>query len=1065
MKHAFSMFRRYFRRTSESGQSVILLALGFVALAGFVGITTDISLMFVRYAQLSRAVDSAAIAAANQMRQDRSNATVQLAARQFIEFYGISPESVIVDTCNTTNGKDPDLCPLEQDKLVRVRAYFRQPTVFLRLLGVEHFDMWVAATSQTAALDVVIVMDVSESMAGQTTYGDWAKVEKLSDTPGTILTTKNYGTIYHPPTGNQIVIDKMTSMGRTASLADVEGFWKTWQKGIDPLPGLLNRPQIEVNNSLTYYSKSSPGVGKDAAGTIVNGAYTGTAIPQFRVDYVDNWFTETRFPGQGYIGNVSDQPRDACRVRFYPSASITPISSYRSVKNPDGTFKSYNTLISEVGLTPKALDGFVPTYNYYGCCNDPDGDKSFDDLVCQPFKQIRQATFGFLDRIDFLRGDRAAFVTYNRTAFLVNPYPYLSTAPTDERERPGAMLDNKPDAYKTLKNLIGVHAEPYFYIMTQPGTSTDPRKAILTTWQKQSIGFDTLTGLPIPLDFGRVKKFPNDPNNNEIFDTGNAANPEAVNYPVYDNCTIQNAGLDTQRTRFPGGLAKASLPSELGNASEYGVDPNWINQSNAGVGKWSIGSPNGSEAFISGTGASRVYKADASYEAWAACRNGNIGAALREANNALLNPNTSRRFGTIWIIVLMSDGGAGASDPVRRNGVKLNEFNPYKPIVTGTAPNTVTTYGVQGQYGSFGLCPFGTPSEPGELITYHNDIFMKAANGSPNSFPQGAVPSCADEDPVNRHTCDFRPLLTLPSHPSYLAYTSASVNPLQDKDYRKAGASGGPAANATVDEVYKWNKDRNNFYDVDIGQKAGAGAYISEPGCDLLYDVEDYARDWADYIAIANIGSATGNTQVPTIFTIGFGIEFTTRFNPDNLTVSYLTDINKSINDPVNAVAAQDNVAGLCSWNVDRCLGEQLLRYIADIGDNNRVDNDYYQDLMYEWYQFTLAPGTDLVADGIVNRAVPRPFGSRDACQTQDVGHTGDSYDINNNGKIMDMVTSDQAGIMVTKRVSDGNEFTNEWGQLRANVSCGNYYYSPNADQLQFIFDDIASRMFTRLSR
>jgi len=1053
MKHAFSVFRRYFRRTSESGQSVILLALGFVALAGFVGITTDISLMFVRYAQLSRAVDSAAIAAANQMRQDRSNATVQLAARQFIEFYGVSPESVIVDTCLTTEFKDADLCTDEQAKLVRVRAFFRQPTVFLRLLGVESFDMWVAATSQTAALDVVIVMDVSESMAGQTTYGDWAKVEKLSDTPGSILSTKNYGTIYHPPTGDKIVIDKMTSLGKTATLADVQAFWKTWKKGIDPLPGLLNRPQIEVNNFLTYYSKTAPSVGRDAAGTLVNGTYTGTAIPQFRVDYVDNWFNDTRFPNQGYGAGPSEHARDACRVRFYPSANITPISSYRGVKNPDGTFKTYNTLIAEVGLIQKPLDGFVPTYNYYGCCNDPDGDKSFDDLVCQPFKQIRQATFGFLDRIDFLRGDRAAFVTYNRTAFLVNPYPYLSTAPGEEDERPGAMLDNKNDAYKTLKNLIGVHAEPYFYIMTQPGTSPNPRAAIVSAWTQQSIGFDKVTALPIPLDFGRV--------GNPAYNTGDASNPESVNYPVYDNCNAQNAGLRDQWTLFPGGLAKASLPSELGTAGEYGVDPNWLNQSNAGVGKWITGSSNGSEAIVSGSGATRDYRtADVSYEAWAACRNGNIGAALREANNALLNPLTSRRFGTIWIIVLMSDGGAGASDPVRRNGVKLNEFNPYKPIVTGTAPNTVTTYGIQGQYGSFGLCPFGTPSEPGELITYHDDVFKNAGG-----FPKGAVPSCSDEDPVSRQTCDFRPLLTLPSHPSYLAYTSASVNPLQDKDYRAAGASGGPAANATVDEVYKWNKDRNNFYDVDIGQKAGAGAYISEPGCDPLYDVEDYARDWADYIAIANIGSATGNTQVPTIFTIGFGIEFTTRFNPDNLTINYLTDINKPVNDPVNADAAQQNVAGLCAWNVDRCLGEQLLRYIADIGDNNRVDNDYYQDLMYEWYQFTLAPGTDLVADGVVNRPLPRPFGSRDACQTQDVGHTADSYDTNNNGKIMDMVTSVQGGITVTKRVSDGNEFTNEWGQLRANVSCGNYYYSPNADQLQFIFDDIASRMFTRLSR
>ena len=50
----------------------------------------------------------------------------------------------------------------------------------------------------------------------------------------------------------------------------------------------------------------------------------------------------------------------------------------------------------------------------------------------------------------------------------------------------------------------------------------------------------------------------------------------------------------------------------------------------------------------------------------------NMGAAVREANNALLDPNTSRRFGAIWVMVMLSDGAAGATDPVRRNGTKNN---------------------------------------------------------------------------------------------------------------------------------------------------------------------------------------------------------------------------------------------------------------------------------------------------------------------------------------------------------------------------------------------------------
>jgi hypothetical protein len=56
-------------RRGESGQSLVIIALGFVALLGFVGLVTDVSLMFVRYSTLMRAVDSASIAAAGQVRR------------------------------------------------------------------------------------------------------------------------------------------------------------------------------------------------------------------------------------------------------------------------------------------------------------------------------------------------------------------------------------------------------------------------------------------------------------------------------------------------------------------------------------------------------------------------------------------------------------------------------------------------------------------------------------------------------------------------------------------------------------------------------------------------------------------------------------------------------------------------------------------------------------------------------------------------------------------------------------------------------------------------------------
>src|SRR5687768_17871134 len=113
----------HFLKHGQTGQALVILALGFIGLVGFVGIVTDISLMFVRDSTLSRAVDAAAIAAANEMRSDRDFANLDLGARQYIEFHGLDPVDVRVDTCESTrsydaNGvvtyEDPQLCTKDQ---------------------------------------------------------------------------------------------------------------------------------------------------------------------------------------------------------------------------------------------------------------------------------------------------------------------------------------------------------------------------------------------------------------------------------------------------------------------------------------------------------------------------------------------------------------------------------------------------------------------------------------------------------------------------------------------------------------------------------------------------------------------------------------------------------------------------------------------------------------------------------------------------------------------------------------------------------------------------------------
>src|SRR5690606_896877 len=60
------------------------------------------------------------------------------------------------------------------------------------------------------------------------------------------------------------------------------------------------------------------------------------------------------------------------------------------------------------------------------------------------------------------------------------------------------------------------------------------------------------------------------------------------------------------------------------------------------------------------------------------------------------------------------------------------------------------------------------------------------------------------------------------------------------------------------------NMSLGNVYDVDIG----AG---DVENCDPLYDVDDYARDWADFITQ---GGTIGGAQRPLIYAVAVGVDF-----------------------------------------------------------------------------------------------------------------------------------------------------------------------------------------------
>jgi hypothetical protein len=837
--------------------------------------------MFVRFSQLTRAVDSASIAAAGQVRRiapnqeelnetcnnplitpetmyqfydpfdedscviqaqnlafARSFANVGIAARQFVEFYGLSPRQVLVDMCATVSEVVDDelvaiepelqedfeqLCTRDQRKLIRVTAQIESPTIFLRLIGWQNILLQASSLSETAVLDIVLVMDVSESMANQTTYTDWADA--------------GYPYIYMPPSANDpggwSNYLRPIAAAYDARYGTPDGFSVFWQDLVQDNSTIPGNAQQEVNTLLETANRNNT-----------------TSSPFY--------YHQAHYAGYP----TGTEPREACQVRFFPYSQSFRLPRKPNPDDPASDLRTfYNNVFSGVGgwRGNAFWGGFVPTYNYYGCCNDPNGDGSFGDLLCQPFREARDATERFLHRIDFFRGDRVAFVTYDRSASIL----YVNQDGGGDITH---MIEGEAQAVATLQQNVGVRAEPTYY---QP---TEQRP------------FDGVTANVMPW-------------------IGPADTLGDHDYPVYSSCPFQDAVLP-----FP--YSAVSSPNTTAvrypNALHAGMYPRGAGWSTTGV---------------------TAYQ---SYDLWASCGGGNIGAALREANDALLRPRTSRTQGAVWIMVMISDGAAGVSDPVRNGG----GFVVPDPI-----DYPYTREGFQVTYGGFGVCPAGDP--PGsqgrpdlpDLVDFTETL---------NSFP-----FCSDELPETRHFC-FNP----------------AVNTPNEIDVRNGGF----------------------------------------PDCEKNYDVDDYAHDWADFVTgireIDTEASSGGLTQLPTIFTIGFGFNFdygTTECSRGNINVG----------------------ANPGESDLDDCLGEEILRYIADVGDNFTIDTDYQQ-----WHR----NGGPLDSDD--------DYGPRGPCEAD----------------------------LTTDRMSAAT-YEDLVRPLDAGQSCGNYFNAPDEEELDDVFDEIASRMFTRLTR
>ncbi len=164
----------------------MILAISFVALLAFIGLVTDTGSLYITYTQLKRAVDAASVAAANNVKITspgepyvQRKIRVTEAAREMIKLHNVTDiTDVDVFLCDDTG--DPDfpaefnMCPPVGDpprKLAFVKAYQEAPVYFLRLFGIQNVPISTSAIGEAATVDLVIVLDTSESMASDIDCG------------------------------------------------------------------------------------------------------------------------------------------------------------------------------------------------------------------------------------------------------------------------------------------------------------------------------------------------------------------------------------------------------------------------------------------------------------------------------------------------------------------------------------------------------------------------------------------------------------------------------------------------------------------------------------------------------------------------------------------------------------------------------------------------------------------------------------------------------------------------------------------------------------------------------
>jgi len=163
----------------EKGQAIVITAVAFLAILAFAGLVTDAGTLYLNYTRLKRGLDAAAVAAANNIKDStlpiaQRDANIREAAREMLALNNIG-DIWSLETYTCDDGGLPanfaSLCPAPGEnkrKLAWVQATQESPVYFLQLFGVQNVPITTHSVGEAATIDVVLVIDTSESMGSST---------------------------------------------------------------------------------------------------------------------------------------------------------------------------------------------------------------------------------------------------------------------------------------------------------------------------------------------------------------------------------------------------------------------------------------------------------------------------------------------------------------------------------------------------------------------------------------------------------------------------------------------------------------------------------------------------------------------------------------------------------------------------------------------------------------------------------------------------------------------------------------------------------------------------------